>query len=207
VTDSLGTEAGRRELLRTIVEMTRAVFAAKACSLLSHDPSTRELVFEAVAGEGVDTLLGQRIPATTGLAGWSLASEEPIAVEDVRRDPRWARDFAEETGYVPMKMSVHPLLYDERSLGVMEVLDQGASQLVGIADMNVLGLLATHAAAVLALVQEARRGAADVGGADALSGLRQALAAASPSERDAALAMITDLERLLRAGPPVPRHT
>jgi len=200
VTDSLATEAGRRELLRTIVEMTRAVFAAKACSLLSHDPSTRELVFEAVAGEGADTLVGQRIPATTGLAGWSLASEEPIAVEDVKRDPRWARDFAEETGYVPTRLSVHPLLYDERSRGVMEVLDQGTGRLVGLADMDVLGLIAPHAAAVLALAQQARRGAPDGEGVSSLSGLQQALAGASGSQRDAAIALIDALERLLSAG-------
>jgi signal transduction protein with GAF and PtsI domain len=198
--DPLGTEAGRRELLQTIVEITRAVFAAKACSLLSHDPSSRELVFEAVAGEGADTLVGQRIAATTGLAGWSLASEEPIAVEDVKRDPRWARDFAEETGYVPTRLSVHPLLHRERSLGVLEVLDQGASKQVGLADMDVLARIATHGAAVLALVQEARRGRSGGAGSGALSGLQQALAEASVSERDAAMAVIEGLERLLRAG-------
>jgi GAF domain-containing protein len=196
--DGLGTEAGRHALLQTIVEVTRAVFAAKACSMMSHDPEARELVFEAIAGEGA-TLVGQRIAATTGIAGWSLASEEPIAIADVRRDPRFAREVAEGTGYIPTSLSVHPLLHGERPLGVLSVLDQGASQQVGLADMNVLGVIATHAAAVLALVQDARRGQADDGKSDPLWGLRQALAGASEPERDAALAMIAGLEQLLRA--------
>ena len=83
--------AASQALLQGIVELARAVFAAKACSIMSHDPAARELVFEAVAGEGAGTLVGRRIPATTGLAGWSLASEEPIAISDVGSDPRFAR--------------------------------------------------------------------------------------------------------------------
>src|SRR5262245_46781373 len=107
--DPLASEAGRRSLLQSIVELSRSMFAAKACSMMSHDSRARELVFEAVAGEGSDVLVGRRIPANTGLAGWSLASEEPISVADVRRDPRWARDVAADTGFFPTRMMVYPL--------------------------------------------------------------------------------------------------
>lgn len=196
----LAVEAERRSLLQAIVELTRTVFAAKACSIMSHDPSTRELVFEAVAGEGAPTLVGRRIPATTGLAGWSLASEEPIAVSDVGSDPRFARDFAEETGYVPTRLSVHPLLYDERSLGVLSVLDQGTGRQVGLADMNVLGQIATHAAAVLAVVQRARQVQTAGPGSGALPRIERALASAPPAQRDAALAVLAGLEQMLGPG-------
>ena len=195
----LATEAGRRALLTEIVEMTRSVFAAKACSIMSHDTATRELVFEAVAGEGAGTLEGQRIPANTGIAGWSLASEEPIAIADVERDPRFARDVAEGTGYVPTALAVYPLLHDERSLGVMSVLDQSVSEQVGLADMDVLARIATHAAAVLAMVESARR-AEQAGGAGvgALAGLGRGLDGARPERREAALALLAALERLLQ---------
>ncbi len=194
---ALADEAGRRGLLQEIVELTRAVFAAKACSIMSHDPAARELVFEAVAGEGSGTLVGRRIAATTGLAGWSLASEEPIAISDVSADPRFARDVAEHTGFVPTRMSIHPLLYDERSLGVLSVLDQGAGQQVGLADMNVLARIATHAGAVLALVQAARETDAAAGTPGDLDALARALAAAPAPQREAALAILAGLERLL----------
>ncbi len=192
----LAGEAERHALLQAIVELTRAVFAARACSLMSHDPSTRELVFEAIAGEGA-ILVGRRIPATTGLAGWSLASEEPIAVMDTKSDPRFAREVAEETGYVPTRLSVHPLLHDERSLGVLSVLDQGTGSQVGLADMSVLGQIATHAAAVLALVLRARELEATGAGRGALSRLERALAAAPPGQRAAALAALAGIEDLL----------
>lgn len=199
VPGQLATEAGRRRLLQAVAEVTRAVFAAKACSLMSHDAATRELVFEAVAGEGAEVLPGRRIPATTGLAGWALASEEPIAVGDVRSDPRWARDVAHDVGFVPTRMTVYPLLHDERSLGVLSVLDQ-ASEGVGLADMDNLARLADHAAGILALVQAAR--GADVSGGQAgpLAGLERALASASPEQREGALAVLAGVTRLLETG-------
>jgi GAF domain-containing protein len=190
----LGDEAGRRFLLQSIAELTRAVFGARACSIMRSDAATQELVFEAVAGEGAGTLVGQRISARTGLAGWALASEEPIAVSDVRRDPRFARDVAEDTGYVPTAISVYPLLHDERSIGVLNVLDQGASERVGLADMEVLGRIATHAAAVLALVEDARRAGA---GEDQFSQLQGRLNSADPRRRAAAADALDALRRLL----------
>jgi GAF domain-containing protein len=192
----LSTEPGRRALLQSVVDTTRAVFSAKACSIMRHDTETHELVFEAVSGEGSGTLEGTRIPARTGLAGWSLAAEEPIAVADVGRDPRFARDVAESTGYVPKAIAVYPLLVTERAIGVLSVLDQGASERVGLADMNVLGLIANHAAALLALVMAGR--SAQAGGeASALTALDRRLAALDPHRREAVLELVRAVEALL----------
>ncbi len=130
------SEAGRRALLQSVVELTLSVFGAKACSIMRHDAAARELVFEAVAGEGAGTLVGRRIPESTGIAGWSLASEEPISIDDVLSHPRFDREVAEQTGYIPTKLTVHPLLYGERSLGVINVLDAGATTTFGLAGME-----------------------------------------------------------------------
>jgi hypothetical protein len=79
---------------------------------------------------------------------------------------------------------------------VLSVLDQAASETVGIADMNVLALIAAQAAVVLALVQEAREAAVPDG---ELAAVERALRAADPPRRAAALAAIAALERLLNA--------
>jgi GAF domain-containing protein len=191
--------AEQQRLLQSIVELSRAVFGARACSIMSHDPATGELVFEAVAGEGADTLVGRRLPATTGLAGWTLASEEPIAVADVRKDPRFARDVAESTGFVPTAITVFPLLARERAIGVLSVLDQSALASVGIAEMSVLATLAAHAAAVLQLVLDARQRPADES-ADAITALQHAIDTAGESERQALLAIVASLTSLARNG-------
>lgn len=196
----LGTEAGRRELLQSIVALARSVFGAKACSIMRFDAASDELVFEAVAGEGEGTLVGKRIPSRTGIAGWALASGEPIAIGDVLHDPRFARDVAEETGYVPRQLSVYPLHHDERTLGVLNVLDQSASAQVGLADMAVLGHFATHAATALAAVEAMRRAQdmrAQGGEASPLARVARSLDAVEGQRREAALALLGALEKLL----------
>ena len=50
---------------------------------------------------GAETLLGKRFPSSTGIAGWVLVTRQPLVIEDVTEDPRFAKGFAETTGYVP----------------------------------------------------------------------------------------------------------
>ena len=69
-----GTDEAFRALLQSTVETARAIFHAKASSAFLLDEETDELVFEAVAGEGADTLVGRRFPSSTGVAGWVLVT-------------------------------------------------------------------------------------------------------------------------------------
>ena len=156
-----------RELLRSVVEVARAIFAAKASSILLLDEEADELVFEAVVGEGEENLLGTRFPAGTGVAGWVLATRTPLVIEDVERDPRFAKDVAEGTGYVPQGLMAVPLLHDERALGVLEVLDRQSR--FTLAEMELLGLFASQAAIALDLLQRAREAEAALSGAGELA--------------------------------------
>ena len=61
-------EDARRALLQSIVEVARMIFRARAASITLLDRDVDELVFAAVAGHGSDTLVGQRFPASSGIA-------------------------------------------------------------------------------------------------------------------------------------------
>ena len=159
---ALGSEERFRALLRSVVEVARAIFAAKASSILLLDEASNELVFEAVVGEGEDDLLGRRFPAGTGVAGWVLATRTPLVIEDVARDPRFAKDVAEGTGYVPQGLMAVPLLHDESALGVLEVLDRQSR--FTLEEMELLGLFASQAAIALDLLRRARHAEAALAG-------------------------------------------
>jgi GAF domain-containing protein len=154
---TLGSEDQHRALLQSIVDVARAIFRAKASSIFLFDEETEELVFEAVSGEGEGDLLGTRLPSSTGIAGWVLVTRQPLAIDDLANDPRWARGTAEATGYVPNSMLVVPLLHEETVLGTLSVLDPPAGTRFGIAEMDLLGLFAGQAAIGLSLLQKARR--------------------------------------------------
>jgi GAF domain-containing protein len=198
----LGAEESYRALLRSIVEVARAIFKAKASSIFLLDEEADELVFEAVVGEGSDSLIGQRFPSSTGIAGFVLVSRQPLVIEDVLADPRFSRETAESTGFVPKGLMAVPLLHDERALGVLEVLDRPKEAKFTLAEMELLGLFANQAAIALDLLQRARRAGAALAGEGEL-GVLSRLAATLEARRDeetddAAQQLLNALEKLLR---------
>jgi GAF domain-containing protein len=199
----LGSEQNYRELLRSIVEVARAIFHAKASSVFLLDEESDELVFEAVAGEGSESLVGRRFPSSTGIAGFVLVSRQPLVIEDVLEDPRFSRETAESTGFVPKGLMAVPLLHEERALGVLEVLDRPSDARFTLAEMELLGLFANQAAIALDLLQRARRAQSAVAGGGELAvvaRLAEALEARrEQGARDEAFTLLVELDRLLRS--------
>jgi len=79
----MSAESEHRALLQSIVEVARAIFSAKAASIYLHDEEADELVFEAVAGEGSERLVGMRFPSSTGIGGWVLVTRQPLIIDDL----------------------------------------------------------------------------------------------------------------------------
>jgi len=200
---ALGSEENYRELLQAIVEVARAIFGARASSVFLHDESTDELVFEAVAGEGAGELIGQRFPSSTGVAGWVLVTRQPLVIDELEQDPRFAREAAESTGFVPKGLMAVPLLHEERALGVLEVLDRPQQAAFSLKEMELLGLFANEAAIALDLLQRAREARAVLeeqdGQTAALARLAERLADAEPEQREAAPRLLEALEAFLGA--------
>jgi GAF domain-containing protein len=196
----LAAEEEHRRLLRSIVEVARAIFGAKASSILLLDEEADELVFEAVAGEGEDGLVGTRIPSSTGIAGWVLVTRQPIVLDDVQNDPRFARGVAEKTGYVPSGLMAVPLLAEERALGVLQVLDRPQRSRFSLQEMELLGLFAAQAAIALDLLGAARKARAALDGAGDAAVVARVAAALDRLEggrREAGLRLLAELERVL----------
>lgn len=196
----LAAEEGHRELLQSIVEVARGIFGARASSIFLLDADADELVFEAVAGEGASSLIGQRLPSSTGIAGWVLVTRQPLVLEDLQNDPRFARDVAESTGYVPTSLMAVPLLHDEEVLGVLQVLDRPHRERFSLQEMELLGLFANQAAIALDLLGRARRARAVVEGESPLAVVARIAASLDglPDDRRGdALALLQSLERVL----------
>ena len=198
----VGSEETFRSLLESVAEVARAIFAAKASSIFLLDEETDELVFEAVAGEGAGDLVGQRFPSSTGIAGWVLVTRQPLVVEELENDPRFAREAAESTGFVPKGIMAVPLLYEDNALGVLEVLDRPANAAFSLAEMELLGLFANEAAIALDLLQKARAARSvlesEGGEAEAVARFVSLLADAEPERKEAALRLLRALEQLLQ---------
>jgi GAF domain-containing protein len=153
-----------------------------------------------VAGEDEQGLVGMRIPSAQGIAGWVLSSRTPLMLDDVSNDPRFARDVAQSTGYVPKAIMAVPLLHDEEPLGVLQVLDRPQSKPFSLRDVDLLGLFASQAAVAVSLLLAARRARAALDGAgeaSSVAALARALERVPPERRDDALALLDALTRVL----------
>ena len=59
-----------------------------------------------------------------GIAGAVVASGDGVFVPECRKDPRFARQVAAGTGYVPYTMVVAPLVREGKTIGCLSVLDR-----------------------------------------------------------------------------------
>ncbi len=198
----LGSEEAFQKMLQSIVEVARSIFGAKASSIFLLDEEADELVFEAVAGEGAETLIGKRFPSSTGVAGWVLVTRQSLVIEDVTADPRFSQEVAESTGYVPKGLMAVPLLHDEQVLGVLEVLDRPQRSQFSLVEMDLLALFANQASIALDLLRRARRAGAVLAesgeGADIVARLATTVDGLEDERRDAGLKLLAALEEVLR---------
>jgi GAF domain-containing protein len=86
-----------------------------------------------------------------------LATGQPLVVEQVEQDPRFARDAAEATGYVPQAIMAVPLVAGGKPLGVLSVLDRRDRSRSALEEIELLGHFAEQAAIALDLLARARQ--------------------------------------------------
>ena len=121
--------------------------AAASCALVEDDGD--RLTFVAASGAGADRILGIQLPVGRGIAGWVAMTDQAIAVRDVASDPRFARDVAEATEYVPTSVLAAPVNTAEGDVvGVVEVLDP-ATDLTSGWPLAVLGTCASFVGLLL----------------------------------------------------------
>ncbi len=199
--------AGTEELLRSLTETARRLFGAAACSLALLTDDDSELLYTVAAGEGAKDVTGMRIPASQGIAGWVVQSGQPIAISNVGSDPRFSRQVAEQTGYVPQAILAVPVQAGHRMLGVISLLDRDVRRPGAEQDMALLSLFADQAALALASVEAfSALGrvlltalAAAAGGDDLTDALRQTADRLPPADADL-VALAASFSALARRG-------
>jgi GAF domain-containing protein len=194
-----GDEETFRALLQSIVDVARAIFGAEASSIFLYDEETDELVFEAVSGQGGDSLVGTRFPSSTGIAGFALVTRQQLVVDDLASDARFSRERAESTGYVPNSIVASPLLHDERTLGVLSVLDHHPERPFGVAELELLSRFSTQAAIALDLLLRARRARSALAGEGSAALVGRVASLLDEDDGGEGVQLLEAIERLLAA--------
>jgi GAF domain-containing protein len=143
-------------LLQSIVDATVRLFDAEASSIALFESDPDRLEFRVAAGAKGAGAIGLTVPPTEGIAGFVYSTGQPLALSDVASDPRFKRDAAEQTGYVPRSIAAVPLLDEQGTIGVLQVLDKRASPTFSLDDMELLAVFAGQATVAIAATRVQR---------------------------------------------------
>ena len=143
-------ESEALELLSQVLDSAIRAIDAKDGSLLVPDEETGELVFVLVQGESTKAnLVGRRLPAGRGIAGWVAANRRGATVNNVPADERFYPELDVELDYRTSSMLAAPLLGGNRLLGVIEVLNKRDGKLFSTGNLTVLSMMCRFAGELL----------------------------------------------------------
>lgn len=172
-------------LLQSVVEAAARIFGAAAAAIALITDSGEELEFKVAYNVINQNIVGMRFPVDKGIAGYVAMTGQPMTVSSAQDDPRFNRDFAEQSGYIPRSILAVPLISGGRVIGVIEVLDKINAQSFGLQDIELLAIFAGQAA--LAIHQSQQIEQLD---ATLLDGLKQLVVAQAPQSNAELLAAL-----------------
>ncbi|MCX7941692.1 MAG: HD domain-containing protein [Dictyoglomaceae bacterium] len=135
-----------KDLLNLIMTLSKETLEAEASSLMLLDEKTQELTFEVALGEKGDVIKKFRIPIGEGIAGWVAKTGEPLIVNNVERDPRFAKKYDSATSFKTKSILCVPLKTQDKIIGVIEVLNKIGNDNFDKNDLNLLQAIANQAA-------------------------------------------------------------
>jgi transcriptional regulator with GAF, ATPase, and Fis domain len=137
----------RKNLLKMLMDTVTHLLDCDGASILMLDPATDELYFEEAVGAKGEDVKKFRLPKGEGLAGFVAATGEPLAVSDARSDYRLKRTIDQSTGYETRSLLAVPLIFNGRTLGVLEAVNKKGNRAFTPQDIKTLTLLADFSAA------------------------------------------------------------
>lgn len=126
------------KLLQLIIESATGVVRAEAASLLLLDPTTNMLYFKVTTGAKGEEVKEFRIKIGQGIAGHVAETGQPLLIADAQQDNRWMREISDSIDYETRSMACVPLIIDNSTIGVVQVINKKDNTQFTHADMAVL---------------------------------------------------------------------
>ena len=149
ITRQLTSTLEQEPLLRNILENAVNILNSEAGTLFLMDEPTGDLIFRVTAGPVAGNLLGQRLPAGTGIAGRAVQLQAPVIENDGQRSTSHFGTTDKQTGFVSRALLAVPMQIKDRVLGVIEVINRRDGLPFVEDDQNLLTAFAGQAAVAI----------------------------------------------------------
>ncbi|GMW03970.1 MAG: hypothetical protein AMXMBFR84_51040 [Candidatus Hydrogenedentota bacterium] len=140
-------------LLKRIMEESKEVAQAEACSLMLYDPVNEELYFQVALGERGDQeklIREVRLTLDQGIAGAAATSKRSINVKNAQQDARFFSAADATTQFETRSILAVPLVEHDTLIGVLEVLNKVDGDAFSDLDLRVMEIFSGVVATVLA---------------------------------------------------------
>jgi sigma-B regulation protein RsbU (phosphoserine phosphatase) len=124
ITRALDSGQNLDALLYYIMEKCKLIMNAEATSLMLVIPETQELEFKIVLGPKSEEVRPFRLPIGKGISGWVAKTGKPVLIPDAYKDDRFDPSFDKRSGFVTRSMLCVPMIYKNKIIGVMTVLNR-----------------------------------------------------------------------------------
>ena len=112
-------------LLKNILENAVSILNCEAGSLFLVDEQTEDLIFKVTVGPPSSAeLIGQRIPAGSGIVGRAARDRVPVLENQAQNSPARFTATDQQTGFTSKSLLAVPLQFKDRVIGVIEVINR-----------------------------------------------------------------------------------
>lgn len=133
-------------VLERLLEKAKEILEAEASSLMLLNEEKQELYFHTILGEKSEKLRNITLKLGEGIAGWVAQHREPLLIEDCTKDPRFYRKADETSGFQTKSMMCVPLVFHDRVLGTIQVLNKIGDENFNDEDLRIFSIMADQAA-------------------------------------------------------------
>jgi len=129
-------EAALDMTMGRVLEFVSGLLGANTSSLMLCDQLSGDLVIRSARGLDEETVRGTRLRIGDRLAGWVAAEGQPLLVEDIEGDPRFARGQGNPRYSSRSLLSV-PLKQNGKVIGVLNLTDKHTDQAFTDKDLKI----------------------------------------------------------------------
>lgn len=147
VTSVLAGEIDSDRILRTIADEASKALRCERASVFLYDQQKEQLYTRITTDLEIKEI---RSSLDQGIAGYVAKNRELVNVSDPASDPRWARDFDQQTGFTTRNILTAPIVAprDSALLGVLQLLNRSEGSFDEV-DEELVEAFSQHAAVAL----------------------------------------------------------
>lgn len=133
-------------LLQKIIEAAADLTETEAASIMLYDEKMHELRFRAATGKNAEQLAKVRVPIEGSIAGTIWKTGQPMLISEAEQDPRHYDATDQAIQFETRNILGVPLSIQDRSIGVLEVVNRHDDESFAEEDVRLLSTLAGQAA-------------------------------------------------------------